>query len=313
MAEGVGAIRPRTIEVADRPVGVAVAPAPGRGVGWFRRTGWRHLVGLAAVVFALFPIAWIISASINPTGSIATQQFIPREPTLRHYRRLLSGELAPYVSWLFNTVLIGLVVAVSQVSLSAMAAYSFSRLRFAGRRLGLMTILLVQMFPQFLAMVAIFLFMIEVKGLFPGVGIGTKAGLVLVYLGGSLGVNTWLMKGFYDSIPHELDEAARIDGATDNQIFVKVILPLATPVLAVIALLSFVMVINEFILASILLQNPDDFTLAVGLQRFIDDRYGSRWGPFTAGALVGGLPVIALFLFLQRYLVSGLTSGAVKG
>jgi arabinogalactan oligomer / maltooligosaccharide transport system permease protein len=311
MAEGAGAIA-RPIDIpAERAV--PVGPSPAKGRGWFRETGWRHLVGIAALVFALFPIAWVLSASLNYSGSLSAQQFLPEQWTLRHYRRLLSGELAPYLRWMANTVMIGVAVVVGQVGLSAVAAYAFSRLRFAGRRLGLMTILLVQMFPQFLAMVAIFLFMIELKGLFPGIGIGTKIGLVLVYLGGALGVNTWLMKGFFDSIPHELDESARVDGATDSQIFRLIIFPLVVPILAVIALLSFVMVINEFLLASILLQQPDDYTLSVGLMRFIDDQYGSRWGPFTAGALIGGLPMIALFLFLQRYLVSGLTSGAVKG
>lgn len=280
---------------------------------WARRDGWRHVVALTAVAFALFPIVWVISASINQSGSLAAQRFIPDSPTLEHYRTLLTSPSIPYLTWFRNTLVIGAVVAIGQVLLSALAAFTFSRMRFAGRRAGLMALLLVQMFPQFLAMVAIFLFMVQIKGLFPGMGLGTKTGLVLVYLGGSLGINTWLMKGFFDTIPSELDDAAKVDGATHTQLFLRIILPLAAPVLAVIALLSFTLMINEFVLASIILQQPDDYTLAVGLQRFIHDRYGARWGPFAAGAMMGGLPVVALFLFLQRYVVHGLTAGSVKG
>ena len=280
---------------------------------WFRDVGWRHLVALLAVAFALFPVVWVVSASFNPTGSLAGQRLIPENPTLDNYRILLDDPSYPFARWFVNTMVIGGIVAVTTVGLSAMAAFSFSRLRFTGRRVGLMSLLLVQMFPQLLAMVAIFLLMDNIQDVFPAIGLGTRAGLILVYLGGALGVNTWLMKGFFDSIPSELDEAAKVDGASHVQVFVRIILPLAAPILAVVGLLSFILTINEFVLASILLRQPDDYTLAVGLYRFVGDRYGSRWGPFTAGALLGGVPVIVLWMFLQRFIVSGLTHGAVKG
>jgi arabinogalactan oligomer / maltooligosaccharide transport system permease protein len=295
------------------PVTARAAPRR-RGFGmWFRDVGWRHLVALLAVAFALFPVVWVVSASFNPTGSLAGQQLIPDNPTLDNYRTLLADPSYPFARWFLNTMVIGGIVAVSTVALSAMAAFAFSRLRFTGRRVGLMSLLLIQMFPQLLAMVAIFLLMDNIQSIFPAIGLGTRAGLILVYLGGALGVNTWLMKGFFDSIPAELDEAAKVDGATHAQTFLRIILPLAAPILAVVGLLSFIFTINEFVLASILLRQPDDYTLAVGLYRFVGDRYGSRWGPFTAGALLGGVPVIVLWLFLQRFIVSGLTQGAVKG
>jgi arabinogalactan oligomer / maltooligosaccharide transport system permease protein len=295
------------------PVTSRAAPAR-RGIGiWFRDVGWRHLVALLAVAFALFPVVWVVSASFNPTGSLAGQQLIPDNPTPEKYRTLLDDPSYPFARWFLNTMVIGGIVAASTVALSAMAAFAFSRLRFTGRRVGLMSLLLVQMFPQLLAMVAIFLLMDNIQSIFPAIGLGTRAGLILVYLGGALGVNTWLMKGFFDSIPSELDEAAKVDGATHAQTFVRIILPLAAPILAVVGLLSFIFTINEFVLASILLRQPDDYTLAVGLYRFVGDRYGSRWGPFTAGALLGGVPVIVLWMFLQRFIVSGLTQGAVKG
>jgi arabinogalactan oligomer / maltooligosaccharide transport system permease protein len=295
------------------PVTARAAPRR-RGFGmWFRDVGWRHLVALAAIAFALFPVVWVVSASFNPTGSLSGQQLIPDNPTLDNYRTLLSDPSYPFGRWFVNTMVIGAIVAVSTVALSAMAAFAFSRLRFTGRRVGLMSLLLVQMFPQLLAMVAIFLLMDNIQSIFPAIGLGTRAGLILVYLGGALGVNTWLMKGFFDSVPAELDEAAKMDGATHAQTFLRIILPLAAPILAVVGLLSFIFTINEFVLASILLRQPDDYTLAVGLYRFVGDRYGSRWGPFTAGALLGGVPVIVLWMFLQRFIVGGLTQGAVKG
>jgi arabinogalactan oligomer/maltooligosaccharide transport system permease protein len=296
---------------------------------WFRELGWRHLVGIAAIAFAVFPVVWIISASVNPTGSLVGQKIWPDNPTLDNFRELLDqnfekagvdigsqGETkVPYTSWYRNTMVIAGAAAIGQTFLSALAAYAFSRLRFIGRRVGLLTVLLVQMFPQLLAFTAIFVLMTDMKDVFPSVGLGTQAGLILVYLGGALGVNTWLMKGFFDTIPRDLDEAAMVDGATPNQIFFQVILPLAAPILAVIALLSFIFTINDFVIASAVLGqgNEESFTLAIGLQRFLGDAFAKRWGVFAAGSVLAAIPVITIFLFLQRYIVSGLTQGGVKG
>jgi arabinogalactan oligomer / maltooligosaccharide transport system permease protein len=144
-------------------------------------------------------------------------------------------------------------------------------------------------------------------------GLNTLTAVILVYLGGALGVNTWLMKGFFDTIPAELDESARVDGATPSQVFWGIVLPLAAPVLAVIGLLSFVFTLNEFVIASVILETQHKFTLPVGLWQFIDQKYSEHWGPFAAGVLIAAIPAALLFAFLQRYIVEGLTSGAVKG
>jgi arabinogalactan oligomer / maltooligosaccharide transport system permease protein len=304
---------PRTAREAE----VRVATAPGRGRRWLRNIAWRHVILLAAVVFSLFPVVWVVSASINPTGSLAGQKLIPADPTLLNYRNLLSGTIAgnpvPYKSWWINSIVIAGGAAVTNVFLSSLAAYAFSRMRFRGRRPGLLGLLLVQMFPQNLLAVALFLLMVNIGDVFPSIGIGTKLGLFLIYLGGALGVNTWLMKGFFDTIPISLDESARVDGATHTQTFFQIILPLVAPILAVTTLLTFILLMNEFILASVMLRESKDFTLAVGLFRFVSQRYGARWGPFTAGALMGGVPVVILWFTVQRYIVSGLTRGAVKG
>lgn len=285
-----------------------------RFVRWAWDTGWRHLVAWLALIFAVFPAVWVISASFNPLQTLTSQALIPRTFTLNNYRELLFEDV-PYVSWYLNTLLIAGGASLAMTFLSALAAYAFSRMRFTGRRIGLLSVLLIQMFPQTLAFVAIFLIMVQIKGVFPSVGLGTGAGLLLVYLGGALGVNTWLMKGFFDTVPRELDESARVDGASHNQIFFRIILPLVGPILAVVFLLSFIFLINDFVLAAAVLGqgDPENFTLSVGLFRFLSDQFNQRWGPFAAGALMAGVPVVVLFLFLQKYIVSGLTQGAIKG
>ena len=297
--------------VARRPVeGVRARSRFGK---WFRDTGWRHLVTWAALVFALFPVLWVISAAFNPLGTLTTQKLIPDSFTLQNFKDLFDD--TDYGSWYVNTMLIAGGAAALQVLLSAFAAYAFSRMRFRGRRTGLLSVLLVQMFPQLLAFVAIFLMMVSIKNVLPGIGLGTRAGLLLVYLGGAMGVNTWLMKGFFDTIPIDFDESAKVDGASHSQIFFRIIVPLVAPILAVIFLLSFIFLINDFVLADAVLGqgSPENYTMAIGLFRFLSDQFNLRWGPFAAGALLGGLPIIVLFMFLQKYIVSGLTQGGVKG
>ncbi|WP_370324605.1 sugar ABC transporter permease [Euzebya sp.] len=285
----------------------------GRGpvARWFRAIGWRHVVGVVAVAFALFPVVWVVSASVNPTSTLSGQQVIPTNPTLDNFRRLFDTS---FWTWFRNSLVVAGAGAIGTVVLAALAAYSFSRLRFTGRRVGLLSLVLVQMFPQLLAFVAIYLMMIAVGDVAPAIGTGTISGLILVYLGGAMGVNTWLIKGFFDTIPKDLDESALVDGATHWQIYSRIILPLAAPILAVVGLLAFVTILNDFVVANAVLgQSEDSWTLSIGLFRFIDERYGARWGPFAAGAVIGSIPTVALFMYLQRYIVSGLTQGSVKG
>jgi arabinogalactan oligomer / maltooligosaccharide transport system permease protein len=302
-----------TSEVATTTL-VKVKEPPQGASKWFRDTGWRHLVSLLVLVFALFPVLWVLSAAFSNSG-LQSQKFVPDELTLDNFRALTSDEgHPPFWTWFRNSMVVNIVTAVGQVFLCASAAFAFSRLRFKGRRPGLLSILFVQMFPNLLAVVALFLFMTRVKGLFPSWGLGTIWGLIFIYLGGSLGVNTWLMKGFFDTIPVELDEAAFVDGATHSQIFFTVTLPLVRPILAITALFSFVFSQAEFVMADAILgQNDDSRTLAVGLSRFILAGFDNRWGPFAAGSLVAAVPMVALWLFLQRFVVNGLTAGAVKG
>jgi arabinogalactan oligomer / maltooligosaccharide transport system permease protein len=293
------------------PAGVLEAAEPVAAAQ--QRPERRYLVGLVAMAFALFPVAYVVSAAFNPVPSLSTASIVPDGVTLDNFRAILSDDREPYPNWYLNTLLVATATAIVTVLLGALAAYAFSRFRFRGRRLGMLALLLIQMFPQFLAVVAIYLIMLDIAEVFPGVGLNTRTGLILVYLGGALGVNAWLLVGFFNTIPIELDESARVDGATPAQIFWGVVLPLAAPVLAVIGLLSFVSTLNEFIIASTLLQSSEKYTLAVGLFGFISDEFGQEWGPFCAGVLLAALPVVLIFIVLQRFIVGGLTQGAVKG
>lgn len=280
---------------------------------WFKAFGWRHLVALVAIVFAITPVLWVISAAFTANPTISSGNLIPTQPTLSNFTTLFADPDQPYQKWYLNTMVLAAVVSFFTVLIAASAAYAFSRFRFNGRKVGIMFLLLVQMFPQFLALVAIYLIMAQISDVFAAVGLDTLAGLGLVYLGGSMGVNAWLIKGFFDTIPMEIDESAKVDGASHGQVFWGIILPLAVPVLAIVGLLSFIGIINEFVIASSLLQSPGNKTLAVGLQGFINQQYTENWGPFAAGALLAAIPVVILFLFLQKFIVGGLTAGSVKG
>lgn len=280
---------------------------------WLRELGWRHVVGVLASAFALFPLLYVLSASLDPTGTMASSNSLFSSFSGQNYVDLFSDPSRPYGRWFVNTMVIGLVTSFSTVFLGALAAYAFSRMRFAGRRVGLLTLLLVQMFPQLLAVVAIFLLLTYIGDLVPVLGIGSQLGLILVYLGGALGVNTYLMYGFFNTVPASLDEAAKLDGASHVQIFFSIILRLVTPILAVVGLLSFISTVSEFVIASVVLTDPAAQTLAVGLYGYVSETRSENWGVFAAGAVLAALPVMALFLFLQRYIVSGLTAGGVKG
>lgn len=288
--------------------------------GWFRQVGWRHIVGLIALFFALFPILFVVSAAFNPLGTLSSTELIPTGASLDNFRNLLAGTMEGtgvrrirFGSWFTNTLIIGVTSAVVSMFVSVCAAFAFSRYRFRGRKIGLLSLLLVQMFPQFLASVALYLMFTTISDLYPPIGFNTRWSLILLYLGGALSVNTWLMKGFLDTVPKELDESAKVDGATHAQIFFGIILPLVTPILAVTGLIGFIWAVNEFLLASIFLTDLDSQTLAVGLYGLVAGERNNNFGVYCAGAILTAIPTVALFQFLQRYIVSGLTSGAVKG
>ena len=279
---------------------------------WFREVGWRHVVAWAVILYAIFPILYILSTSLSNDGSIQNGTLFGAF-NLGNYISLFTSTDYPFLKWTWNTVYIASIVAVVSVFMSALAAYAFSRLRFAGRRVGLLSLILIQMFPSILGLVAIFGMLSTLTDFLPAIGLGTHAGLILVYLGGSLGAGTYLMYGFFNTVPIEIDEAARMDGASHAQIFFTIILRLVAPILAVMALLSFIGTTSDFVLASIVLEKTDSLTLAVGLGGLIGNPFSKDWAMFSAGAVLAATPIVILFIALQKYIVSGLVGGAVKG
>ena len=279
----------------------------------------RMLVALLLIFFAIFPVLWIISASFSGTQSLSTQTLIPERASLVNYQRLFGldptyrfGDLV-FQKWIFNSVKIATISTILSLGITTMAAYAFSRMRFKGRVAMLKAILLIQVFPNLLALVAIYVLIFQFGELIPVIGLNTHAGLIMVYLGGSMGMNIWLMKGYLDTIPRDIDESGMVDGASHFQIFWSLILPLLRPILVVIGILSFIGVYGDFILARILLTDVNKYTLMVGLQIFTAGQFDQKWGVFAAGALLGTIPIMTIYLILQDQIVGGLTVGAVKG
>jgi arabinogalactan oligomer / maltooligosaccharide transport system permease protein len=274
-------------------------------------TGLRHLTIWIIIAVCLFPVMAVVTSAFS--GGNDLNSVIPSSFQLDNFKTLFTDESVYFPQWARNTLIVCTANATINVLLGALGAYAFSRMRFKGRRAALMTLLLVQIFPAFLALSAIYYIMTQITEVAPFIGKGTLIGLILVYTGGAMGVNSWLIKGFFDTIPKELDESAMIDGASHPQIFFKIILPLAVPALAVVFMLSFIGLLNEFIIAATLLSDPEKQTLAVGLFNFIGTDFAQKWGPFTAGALLAAVPVVVIFIYLQKYIVSGLVAGSVKG
>ena len=278
----------------------------------------RLLIAVVLIIFAIFPVLWIVSASLDPTNSLATQKLIPENASFINFQRLFNQDPSYqfgdvyFGRWLLNSIKISTITTVLSLTITTLAAYAFSRLRFKGRITLLKAILLIQVFPNLLALVAIYLLIFETGKIVPALGLNTPAGLILVYLGGSMGMNIWLMKGFLDTIPRAIDESGMIDGASNWQIFSTLLLPLLRPILVVIGILSFIGTYGEFVMARVLLNDVNQYTVMVGLQIFTAGQFDKKWGVFAAGALISSLPIMIVYLSLQDQIAGGLTVGAVK-
>lgn len=266
-----------------------------------------YLVIVLMSAAIVLPLLWTIGSSVTPGTSLVGTSMFPGDPTLDHYRWLFTSPDSRYVQWYRNSVVVGVFTCLFGVTTTALTAYAFSRYQFVGRKYSLYAFMVLQMFPSLMAMVAIYVLLV-VAGL-----INTLAGLVLIYVGGQIPVNTWLVKGYYDTISRELDDAARCDGAGHIRVFVTILLPLAKPIFAIVALGNFMAPFMDFILPKIVLRDEDKYTLAVGLFQLVNSQYASNFTRFAAGTILIALPISIVFLFLQRYLISGLTAGATKG
>lgn len=277
---------------------------------WLAEVGWKYPLALGVIFYAAFPLAYVLSVAFSSNSTLTGSTQLFRTVSLENFAALNGTS---FWTWVLNTLVIGAATAVGSVLMGAAAAYAFSRFQFRGRRGALTALLIVQMFPQMLAFVAIYLLLLTIGDVVPALGIDSKLALIAVYLGGALGANTFLMYGFFNTIPKSLDEAAKIDGASHSQIYWGIILRLVTPILAVVALLSFIGTFGDFILARIILTSESSWTLAVGMYQWVASELNANWGLFTAGSVIASLPILVLFFALQKYIVGGLTAGSVKG
>jgi ABC-type maltose transport systems, permease component len=266
-----------------------------------------YLVLAAAAVAVFYPLIWAVGLSFNSGTSLYASSMFPKDPSLEHYRWLFASPESHYLTWYKNTMIVSGCTSVLSVIVTSGVAYAFSRFDFVGRKSSLYAFLLLQMFPVMMAMVAIYIFL-NLIGL-----LNTLGGLILIYVGGQIPFNAWLVKGYLDTIPREIDDAAKIDGSGPLRLFVTILLPLITPILAIVALTNFMMPIFDFILPSIILHDADKYTLAVGLYKFVTEKYANNFTVFAAGAILIALPVALIYLFLQRFFISGLAAGGTKG
>ncbi len=270
-----------------------------------RRSLWMsRLVIWITMVVVIFPALWIVMSSFSAGDSFFLSSLFPQKLSTEHYVKLFTE--TNFVLWVWNSLKLCLIVAVIQLVLTSLAAYAFARLRFTGRKYGLMSLLVLQVFPNSMA-VAGYYILIYQFGL-----VDSSLALIFVLAGGSA-FNIWLLKSYIDGIPVELDEAAQVDGANRFQVFYKVILPLAMPQLAVLFLFSFIATYSEYVITSIFLQTPGKMTLALGLQSFISDQFAAHWTMFSAAAVISSLSIMIGFMCLQRFIQNGLVAGGVKG
>jgi len=257
-------------------------------------------------VFAVYPITRVIAISLRPGDRLLTKSLalIPEDATLSTYARLFSEQ--PFLTWMANSLLVSIAVMIVGVGLASTAGYAFSRYKFRGRDAAMIAMITTQMFPVTMLLLPLFIMLIKLH-LYDN-----YLGLIVAYSATALPFTTWQMKGYYDTIPFSLEEAAGLDGCSPFSTFWRIILPLAAPALVITALFSFMAAWSEYLVAAVLIQDKNLFTLPLGLKTFASN-LEVAWGLYSAGAVVVSIPVVLLFLFLSRWLISGLTLGSVKG
>ncbi|MCJ8220583.1 sugar ABC transporter permease [Bacillus paralicheniformis] len=264
------------------------------------------LVFMTAVI--IYPLLWTVGASFNPGNSLVSTSIIPANPTLDHYRELFAGkESLQYGQWYINSLKISIFTMIGSIISVSFTAYAFSRFRFKGRKNALVLFMLLQMIPQFSALVALFV-LAQMLGM-----MNSHWLLILLYIGGLIPMNTYLMKGYMDSIPIDLDESAKIDGASNTRIFLQIIMPLSKPMIAVVAMNGFTGPLGDFVLSSTILRTTESYTLPIGLYNLVNEVMGASYTTFAAGAILISIPVAVIFIMLQKNFVSGLTAGGTKG
>jgi arabinogalactan oligomer/maltooligosaccharide transport system permease protein len=301
--------------MAERGLMTATISTGGARARRTRRTGIAvsTVLIVLALIATLLPIYFILKTALSPNGSQATNTLLPDGVSVANFGRLFSDPTLPFGLWFVNSLIISLSVTAITTFVVSMSAYAFSRLRFRGRDSVLQIIVLLQVFPNLLAIVALFLIVQQLgDNISEVIGLNSRLAIILVYVGGAIGGNVWLLKNYMDSIPRDIDESATIDGASHWTIFSRLLLPLVRPMLAVIAVLTFVSAYGEVLIIQVLVRDPSLFTLPLGLYTMSTSQFTVDFGLFASGAILAALPPLVLFYILQKWLIAGLTQGAVK-
>jgi len=272
---------------------------------YFRIAG-TYLILILFCLIALYPVSQILTISLRPADRLMSTslEIIPKDASLKNYKALFTER--PFGLWLMNSTFVAFVVTLTGVALASTAGYAFSRFNFIGKKIGLLSLLVTQMFPATMLLLPMYIMLVKLHL------INSYLGIMIMYSATALPFCVWQMKGYYDTIPTSLEEAGRIDGCNRFQTFYKIILPLASPALVITALFSFMSAWTEYIVAAQILQDTRMWTLPLGLKSF-ESNMGSEWGLYGAASMIVTIPVVVLFLSLSRWLVSGLTLGSVKG
>ncbi|GIO85370.1 sugar ABC transporter permease [Paenibacillus faecis] len=265
-----------------------------------------YLVILIMFLVIIYPLLWVFGISLNPGTSMYSATIIPKNASIEHYRWLFTNQDSNYLLWYKNTLIVASAKTVLSLTVTLFVAYAFSRYHFVGKKNGLYVLMLIKIFPVLMGMVAIYI-LLNLVGL-----LDSLLGLTLVYVGTSIPTHAFLVKGYFDTIPRDLDEAAKIDGAGHFRIFFQIILPLAVPIVAVVALFNFMAPFMDFLLPRIVIRSPENYTLALGLFNLVNQEFGQNFTRFAAGSILIAVPIATVFLYFQRYLISGLTAGASK-
>ncbi len=272
----------------------------------YLRIAGTYLVLILFCFIALYPVSQILTVSLRPADRLMSTslEIIPKDASLKNYYALFTER--PFLLWLMNSTFVAFVVTLTGVVLASTAGYAFSRFSFIGKKIGLLSLLVTQMFPATMLLLPMYIMLVKLHL------INSYLGIIIMYSATALPFCVWQMKGYYDTIPTSLEEAGRIDGCNRFQTFYKIILPLASPALVITALFSFMSAWTEYIVAAQILQDTQMWTLPLGLKSF-ESNMGSEWGLYGAASMIVTIPVVVLFLSLSKWLVSGLTLGSVKG
>ena len=277
-----------------------------------RSLWWRFPLALLMIGFALLPVLWVISASLNPAKTLVGATLIPKNPGFVNYEDLINHPSYPYEKWLWNSIKITVISVSLTVMLTTLAGYALSRFRFSGKKAFMTGILILNVFPAVLSIIALFGMMQQLGTQISWLGLDTHGGLIAIYVSFGLGINVLLVKAYIDRLPRELDESALVDGATYGQVFRKIVFPLIRPIIVTVSVLQFFVVYGDFVIARVMLRSTDNLTVIVGLLLFQTQRFEQDWGIITAGAVLASLPVLLLYIPVQKYVISGLTAGSVK-